>query len=63
MWHAWERRENCTRFWRESLKERDHLKDHGIDERMEFKLVLGKVGVQGWSGFRWLRIGTDVGLL
>jgi hypothetical protein len=26
MWYAWERRENCTRFWGESLKERDRLK-------------------------------------
>jgi hypothetical protein len=24
MWHAWERREKCTRFWWESTKERDH---------------------------------------
>jgi hypothetical protein len=25
MWHAWERREKCKRFWMESLKERDRL--------------------------------------
>jgi hypothetical protein len=30
MWHAWERREKCTRFWQESLKERDHWEDQGV---------------------------------
>jgi hypothetical protein len=25
-----ERREKCTRFWRESPKERDHLEDQGV---------------------------------
>jgi hypothetical protein len=27
MWHEWERREKCTRFWWESPKERDHSED------------------------------------
>jgi hypothetical protein len=30
MWHAWERREKCPRFWWESPKERDHLEDQGV---------------------------------
>jgi hypothetical protein len=30
MWHAWERREKCTRVWWESPKERDHFEDQGI---------------------------------
>jgi hypothetical protein len=34
MWHAWERREKCTRFWWESLKEGDHLEDQGVDGKM-----------------------------
>jgi hypothetical protein len=29
-----ERREKCTRFWWESLKERDHLEDQGIGRKM-----------------------------
>jgi hypothetical protein len=34
MWHAWERRENCIRFWLENLKERDHFENRGVDGRM-----------------------------
>jgi hypothetical protein len=35
MWHAWERREKCIRFWWESQKEREHLEDQGVDARKE----------------------------
>jgi hypothetical protein len=34
-WHAWERKEECIRFWWESPKERDHLEDHGISGRWD----------------------------
>jgi hypothetical protein len=34
MWHAWERRGKCTRFWWESPKERDYLEDKGVKGRM-----------------------------
>jgi hypothetical protein len=30
MWHAWERRENCTRLWWKSPKETDHSEDQGV---------------------------------
>jgi hypothetical protein len=59
MWHAWERGETYTGFWWESLKERDHLKDQDVDGRMDLR----EIGWEVWSGFSWLRIGTDVGLL
>jgi hypothetical protein len=41
MWHAWEGRRKCTGFWWESLKEKDHLKDQGVDEgiRMDLREV------------------------
>jgi hypothetical protein len=41
MWHAWERREKCTRFRWESPKERDHSEDQGIDGRMGSEWMLG----------------------
>jgi hypothetical protein len=57
MWHAWKKREKCTRFWWESPKERDHSKDQGVDGRMGSEWIVGRlVGV--WIGFEWLRIGT-----
>jgi hypothetical protein len=43
MWHAWQRGETCTGFWRESLKEEDHLKDQGVDGRMGSKWTLGRL--------------------
>jgi hypothetical protein len=43
MWHACERRRNCTGFWRESQKERDYLKDQGVDGRMGSECTLGRL--------------------
>jgi hypothetical protein len=34
MWHAWDRRENCTRLWWESPKGRDHSGDQGVGRKM-----------------------------
>jgi hypothetical protein len=34
MWHAWERRKKCTRFWWESPKGRDHSEDHCVGGRL-----------------------------
>jgi hypothetical protein len=50
MWHAWEIRGKFTRFWWESQRERDHLKDQGIDGRLGSEWIssgdqLGKHGV------------------
>jgi hypothetical protein len=49
-------------FGGKALKEKDHLKDQGVDGRMGSKLTLERL-VGGWSGFIWLRIGTVGGLL
>jgi hypothetical protein len=61
MWHAWERGETCTGFWREGPKEKDHLEDQGVDGRKGSKWTLG-ILVGEWSGFSWLRIGIVGGL-
>jgi hypothetical protein len=63
MWHAWERREKCTKFWWESLKEREHSEDQGVDGRTGSELILGRLDEGVWSGLSWLRIGTGGGLL
>jgi hypothetical protein len=59
MWHAWERREKCTKFLWESPKERDHSEDRWQDEiRMDLGVVCwGRMLGGCWSGFNWLRIG------
>jgi hypothetical protein len=43
MWHAWERKEKCTRLWWESPEERDHSEDQGIDGRMGSEWILGRL--------------------
>lgn len=41
---AWKRREIHRGFWFESVKERDHFKDVGIDGRIILKLSLNRIG-------------------
>jgi hypothetical protein len=38
---VWERREQCTGFWWEIPKERDHSEDQGVDGRMALAWILG----------------------
>jgi hypothetical protein len=47
MWHAWERREKCTRFRWESQKERDRSEDQGVDGRIESEWILGRLACGG----------------
>jgi hypothetical protein len=46
MWHAWERRGMCAG----CQKERDHLEDQGIDERMRSEWTLGRLAGGVWIG-------------
>jgi hypothetical protein len=63
MWHAWERIEECTRFWWGSPKEKDHSVDRGVDGRTGTEWILGGLAEEMLNGFRWLRIGTGGRLL
>jgi hypothetical protein len=63
MWHAWERREKCTRFWWESPGEGDHLEDKGVVGKMKSEWILWRLAWGVWIGFDWLRTGTGGGLL
>jgi hypothetical protein len=56
-------RGECTRLWWESPKERDHLKDQGVDGKMGSERILGRLAWEVWIGFDWLRTGTGGGLL
>jgi hypothetical protein len=49
MWHAWERGETCRGFWWESPREKDRLKDQGVDGRMGLQWILGKFAGGGAS--------------
>jgi hypothetical protein len=51
-----------TTFWSENLKEKDHLKDLNVNDRMILKWILEKQFASVWTGSVWLRIETD-GLL
>jgi hypothetical protein len=41
MWHAWEKRGKCRRFWWESRKERDHSEEQVVHGRMGTEWILG----------------------
>jgi hypothetical protein len=54
MWHAWERGETCTGFWWEIPKEKDHLKDQGVDG-------MGSTWTSGRlvGGVEWIHLAQD----
>jgi hypothetical protein len=47
----------------ESQKERDHLKDQGVDGMMGSEWILERLAGGVESGSSWLKIGTGGGLL
>jgi hypothetical protein len=53
----------CTWFWWERVEERDHSYDRGVDGKMRSEWILRILAGGWWSGFSWLRIGTDDVLL
>jgi hypothetical protein len=63
MWHTWEKGETCAGSWWESLKEKDHFEDQGIDGRMGSKWSLGRLVGRVWIGCTRTRIEIIGGLL
>jgi hypothetical protein len=57
VWHAWERKEKCTRFWWKSHKERerDHSEKRGADGKTGSEWILGR-----WAGgVEWIELAQD----
>jgi len=57
------RGEAFTGFWSGNLRERDHLRDPGVDGRIIFRWIFRKWDVGIWTALSWFRIGTVGGLL
>jgi len=52
-----------TGFWWGNLRERDHLEEPSLDERIILRWIFRKWDVGVWTGSSWLRIGTGGGQL
>ena len=50
-----------TGHWWGNLRERDHLKDPGVDGRIILRWIFRKWDARTWTGSMWLRIGTVAG--
>jgi len=60
---VWGRVEAYTGFGWGNLRERDHLEDSGLDERIILRWIFRNWDEGIWTGSSWLRIGTDGGHL
>ena len=52
-----------TGFWWGNLRERDNLKDKGVDGRIILRWIFRKRNVGVWTKLSWLRIETVGGRL
>jgi hypothetical protein len=50
-----------TGFWWGNLRERNHLENPDVDERIILRWIFGKRDEEAWTGSIWLRIGTGGG--
>jgi hypothetical protein len=63
LWNIWGRNEIHTGVCWGNLKERDYLKDVGVNGRIILRCILLRWYVKAWTGFIWFRVGTIGGLL
>ena len=56
-------RRGAKGFWWGSVKEKIHLEDPVVDVRIILKWIFRKWNGVAWTGWIWLRIETDGGLL
>jgi hypothetical protein len=63
MWHAWERREKCTRVLVGKPEGRRPLGRPRRRWKDGIRMDLREIGLEVWIGFDWLRIGAGGGLL
>jgi hypothetical protein len=54
MWQPWERGKTCAGFWREIPRERDNLKEQGVDG---IRMDLGEIG---WECMEWIHLVQDM---
>jgi hypothetical protein len=52
-----------TEFWWRNLREKDHLKDLGLEGRIILRWIFWEWDGEAWNGLIWLRIGKVSGLL
>jgi len=50
-------------FWWGNLRQRDHLEDRGVDERIILRWIFKKLDVGEWTPSSWLTLGTAGGHL
>jgi hypothetical protein len=50
MWHAWEKKEKCTRFWWKIP-----MGDRGVNRRMGWEWIVGRLA---W-GLEWIQVSQD----
>jgi hypothetical protein len=58
-----ERKDGYSVWGWENLREREHLRDPGVDGRIILRWIFWKLDVEVWTGSIWLRIGTGDGHL
>jgi len=64
-WHVarMEDKRSVTGFLWRDLRKRNHMEDPGVERNMKLKRFFKKWDGETWTGFVWLRIGTDGGHL